>query len=70
MIPGAGGCDDLAASNATKEDIWITKFIRDLGVVPNIANSIALLCDNNGAIAQSKELRSHQRSKHILRRYC
>ena len=28
-----------------------------------------LYCDNNGAIAQAKEPRSHQRSKHILRRY-
>ena len=28
-----------------------------------------LYCDNNGAIAQVKEPRSHQRSKHILRRY-
>ncbi|KAL0402008.1 UNVERIFIED_CONTAM: Retrovirus-related Pol polyprotein from transposon RE2 [Sesamum latifolium] len=27
------------------------------------------LCDNNGAIAQAKEPRSHHRSKHILRRY-
>ena len=25
-----------------------------------------LYCDNNGAIAQVKEPRSHQRSKHIL----
>ena len=28
-----------------------------------------LYCDNNGAIAQAKEPRSYQRSKHILRRY-
>ena len=28
-----------------------------------------LYCDNNGAIAQAKEPRSHQRSKHILRCY-
>ena len=26
-------------------------------------------CDNNGAIAQVKEPRSHQRSKYILRRF-
>ena len=26
-------------------------------------------CDNNGAIAQAKEPRSHQRSKHILRHF-
>ena len=28
-----------------------------------------LFCDNNGAIAQAKEPRSHQRTKHILRRF-
>ncbi|KAG8501098.1 hypothetical protein CXB51_003177 [Gossypium anomalum] len=38
-------------------------------VVPSISDAIELRCDNNGAIAQAKEPRSHQRSKHILRRY-
>ena len=28
-----------------------------------------LFCDNNRAIAQAKEPRSHQRSKHIFRRF-
>ncbi len=28
-----------------------------------------MYCDNNGAIAQAKEPRSHQRSKHVLRCY-
>ncbi|KAK8540281.1 hypothetical protein V6N12_046568 [Hibiscus sabdariffa] len=35
-------------------------------VVPSISDAIELHCDNNGAIAQAKEPRSHQRSKHIL----
>ncbi|KAI5395729.1 hypothetical protein KIW84_062059 [Lathyrus oleraceus] len=37
--------------------------------VPSIVDPIGLYCDNNGAIAQAKEPRSHNRSKHILRRY-
>ena len=45
------------------------KFITELGVVPSISELIPLSCDNNGAIAQAKELRSHQKSKHILRRF-
>ena len=45
------------------------KLIFELGVVPSIEDSVPLLCDNNGAIAQAKEPRSHQKSKHILRRY-
>ena len=36
---------------------------------PEYPRSIELHCDNSGAIAQAKEPRSHQKSKHILRRY-
>ena len=59
----------IAASEAAKEAIWIKKFITGLGVIPSISDPVNLYCDNNRAIAQAKELRSHQRSKHILRRY-
>ncbi|KAL0394410.1 UNVERIFIED_CONTAM: Retrovirus-related Pol polyprotein from transposon RE2 [Sesamum latifolium] len=44
-------------------------YIHELGVVPTIAEPLVIFCDNNGAIAQAKELRSHHRSKHILRHY-
>ncbi|KAK8554368.1 hypothetical protein V6N12_031332 [Hibiscus sabdariffa] len=57
----------IAASEAAKEVVWIKKFITKLGVVPSISDAMELYCDNNGAIAQAKEPRSHQRSKHILR---
>ncbi|KAK8670697.1 hypothetical protein V6N13_037315 [Hibiscus sabdariffa] len=59
----------IAASEAAKEAVWIKKFITELGVVPSISDALELYCDNNGAIAQAKEPRSHQRSKHILRRF-
>ncbi|KAI5446287.1 hypothetical protein KIW84_014214 [Lathyrus oleraceus] len=52
-----------------KEAVWIKKFISELDMVPSIVDPIGLYCDNNGAISQAKEPRSHQRSKHILRRY-
>ena len=32
-------------------------------------NPLDLYCDNSGAIAQAREARHHQRSKHIERRY-
>ena len=38
-------------------------------MVPSIVHPILLYCDNNVAITQAKEPRSHQRSKHVLRRY-
>ena len=46
------------------EAVWINKFITELGMVPSIVHPILLYCDNNGAIAQAKEPRSHQRFKH------
>ena len=59
----------IAVSEAAKEAVWIKKFIIELGVVPSIVHQIFLYCDNNGAITQAKEPQSHQRSKHVLRRY-
>ncbi|KAK8665988.1 hypothetical protein V6N13_006141 [Hibiscus sabdariffa] len=59
----------IAASEAAKEVVWIKKFITGLGVIPSISDAVDLYCDNNGSIAQAKEPRSHQRSKHILRRF-
>ncbi|KAK9025215.1 hypothetical protein V6N11_065111 [Hibiscus sabdariffa] len=59
----------IVASEAAKEVVWIKKFITGLGVIPSISDVVDLYCDNNGSIAQAKEPRSHQRSKHILRRF-
>ena len=59
----------IAASDAAKEAVWIKNFVFRLGVVPSITNLMDVYCDNNWAIAQAKEPRSHQRSKHILRRF-
>ncbi|KAL0445449.1 UNVERIFIED_CONTAM: hypothetical protein Slati_2267600 [Sesamum latifolium] len=59
----------LAALEAAKEAVWMKNYIQELGVVPSIAEPVVIFCDNNGAIAQAKEPRSHHRSKHILRCY-
>ncbi|KAL0434839.1 UNVERIFIED_CONTAM: Retrovirus-related Pol polyprotein from transposon TNT 1-94 [Sesamum radiatum] len=59
----------IAASEATKEAVWMKNYIQELGVVPSIAEPVVIFYDNNGAITQAKEPRSHHRSKHILRRY-
>ncbi|KAK8600674.1 hypothetical protein V6N12_050527 [Hibiscus sabdariffa] len=56
-----------SASEATKEAVWIKKLVTELGVMPSISDAMELYYDNNGAITQAKEPRSHQRSKHILR---
>jgi hypothetical protein len=59
----------VAASEAAQEAAWMKKFIADLGVVPAIQDPIEIFCDNEGAIAQAKEPRSHHSTKHILRRF-
>ena len=59
----------ITPSDVVKEAIWIKKFITKLAVVHSIVDPILFYYDNNGAITQAKEPRSHQMSKHVLRRY-
>ncbi|KAL0551698.1 hypothetical protein IC582_010787 [Cucumis melo] len=59
----------VAACEAAKEAVWLKKFLTDLEVVPNMHLSITLYCDNSGAVANSREPRSHKRGKHIQRKY-
>jgi hypothetical protein len=59
----------IAASEATKEGVWIKKFMIELGVVLSVQGPMEIYCDNNGAIAQAREPRSHQKNKHVLRKY-
>ena len=59
----------VAAYEAAKEAVWLRKFLRDLEVVPDADRPLILYCDNSGAVTNSKEPRSHKRSKHIERKY-
>ena len=45
------------------------EFPNGLEVVPFERPAITLYCDNSGAVAISKEPRSHKRGKHIERKY-
>ncbi|KAA0031823.1 retrovirus-related pol polyprotein from transposon tnt 1-94 [Cucumis melo var. makuwa] len=57
------------ACEAAKEAVWLKKFLKDLEVVPNMHLPITLYYDNSGAVANSREPRSHKRGKHIKRKY-
>ena len=59
----------VVACEAAKESVWLRKFLTDLEVVPNMHLSVTLYCDNSGAVANSKEPRSHKRGKHIECKY-
>jgi hypothetical protein len=60
------GVEYIVASEAAKEVVWIKNFVSQLGVVPSASTPVDPYCDNSGAIAQAKEPRSHQNTKHIL----
>nr|GEW10711.1 putative retrotransposon protein [Tanacetum cinerariifolium] len=45
----------IAAFDASKEAVWVRKFIYGLGVVPTIEEPITMYCDNAGAIAIANE---------------
>ena len=59
----------IAACEAAKEAVWLKKFYTDLEVFPEVEKPLVLYCDNSGAVANSKEPRSHKRGKHIERKY-
>ena len=56
----------IMASDASKEVVWLKKFIIELEVLPSIDGPVLLYCDSTGAITQTKESKSHHRIKHIL----
>ena len=59
----------IAASEAAKEAVWLKNSLLDLGVVPSAKSASTLYHDNSGAVANSKEPRSHKREKYIERKY-
>jgi hypothetical protein len=59
----------MAASEASREGVWIRNFITELGVVPSALDPLEILRDNTGAIALAKEPRYHPNTKHINRRF-
>nr|GEZ01453.1 hypothetical protein [Tanacetum cinerariifolium] len=45
----------IDAFDASKEAVWVRKFISGLGVIPTIKEPISMYCDNTGAIAITNE---------------
>ena len=52
-----------------QKNVWLRKSITELGVAPSLDGPVLLYCDSTGAIAQVKEPKAHQRTKHILHRF-
>nr|GFC23622.1 retrovirus-related Pol polyprotein from transposon TNT 1-94 [Tanacetum cinerariifolium] len=55
----------IAAFDASKEAVWVRKFISGLGVVPTIEKPISMYCDNTGAIAIANESGNTKGARHF-----
>ena len=55
----------MAATQAAKEAIWLRRFLTELGYTGPDIDSVTINCDNQGAIALTKNLEFHARIKHI-----
>nr|GFA15192.1 hypothetical protein [Tanacetum cinerariifolium] len=55
----------IAAFDASKEAVWVRKFISGLGVVPIIEEPISMYCDNTGAIAIANEFGITKGARHF-----
>ena len=61
------GAKYFAASNATKEAIWVQRLLLQIGHLQ--PGPVRLLCDNQSAISLVHNPAHHQRTKHIDVRY-
>jgi hypothetical protein len=59
----------VAASEATKEAVWLKGLINELGVSTFVVESVPLYIDNNSAMKLSKNAEFHARTKHINVKY-
>ncbi|GKD95559.1 retrotransposon protein, putative, ty1-copia subclass [Tanacetum coccineum] len=55
----------IAANDASKEAVWVRKFISGLGAVPTIEKPISMYCDNTRAIAIANEFRITKDARHF-----
>ena len=55
----------MAATQAAKEAIWLRCFLTELGYTGPDIDSVTINCDNQGAIALTKNPEFHARTKHI-----
>nr|GEX16758.1 hypothetical protein [Tanacetum cinerariifolium] len=55
----------IDAFDASKEAVWVRKFISWLGVVPTIEEPICIYCDNTGAIAIANESGITKGARHL-----
>ena len=56
---------DEISCEASKEAVWLKRFLMELRVIPLAGQSFIAHCGSSGVVAQSKEPRSHKSQKHV-----
>ena len=59
----------VALSATVQEGVWLKRFLDHLGVIEYVASSLLVNCDNQVAIAYTKDLKYHGKTKHIDTKY-
>ncbi|XP_050207760.1 secreted RxLR effector protein 161-like [Mercurialis annua] len=59
----------IACSTAVQEAVWLRRFFGNLGFKNENEGAITLHCDNQAAIAYTKDPKFHSRTKHIDSKY-
>ncbi|GJV93750.1 hypothetical protein Tco_1541563 [Tanacetum coccineum] len=59
----------IAAFDASKEAVWIRKFISGLGAVPIIKEPITMYCDNTRAIAIAKDHGVNKGARYLAQKF-
>nr|GEY28477.1 retrovirus-related Pol polyprotein from transposon TNT 1-94 [Tanacetum cinerariifolium] len=65
FVTSSAKAEYIAAFDASKEAVWVRKFISGLSVVLTIEEPISMYCDNTGAIAIANESRITKGAKHF-----
>ena len=59
----------MAAASAVQEGVWLRCFLHHLGVKATPLRPVTIFCDNQAAIAYTKDPKYHSKTKHIDIRY-
>ena len=59
----------ISSCAATKEVVWLKRFLQTLGVVISVSEPVELLCDNISTISFAKDPKFHDRTKHVDIKY-
>nr|GEZ17295.1 hypothetical protein [Tanacetum cinerariifolium] len=65
LVTSSTDAEYIVAFDASKEAVWICKFISGLGVVPTIEEHINMYCDNTGATAIAKDHEVTKGARHF-----